>query len=260
VVVKKELREIPEEMYLIQSCINSEFFNFSKDSERYGSKKDEETVYQILRDNYSKFNVCNEKWNGKTDKPSIIIPKERCWYDFRLKTEKCYDFKNGEFDYYTNIKSSSCVNKDNIVCMTGYIWALFGKEIKSKNIWYQYNEFIRLYDSHKKTNFENIKQPNYYFLVLDKSSDGGKNNESCFVTSFAHFNEKSFKENSANIAQCRWNENSKDIVLTKKEHCELVRRKLDESFLPTLYNIESLEYVRKAYKEKYGNDLSLFRL
>jgi hypothetical protein len=147
VVVKKELREIPEEMYLIQSCINSEFFNFSKDSERYGSKKDEETVYQILRDNYSKFNVCNEKWNGKTDKPSIIIPKERCWYDFRLKTEKCYDFKNGEFDYYTNIKSSSCVNKDNIVCMTGYIWALFGKEIKSKNIWYQYNEFIRLYDS-----------------------------------------------------------------------------------------------------------------
>ena len=152
----------------------------SHDDGRVNSITDENTIIDILEEQYGKSN--------------IIRPEAREWYDVKI------------FGHPINIKSSNCTTNDNFSSKKSLLYALTQlskDEIDNCRTWQDFQNLIR--DEGKEENHRD-----FYIIVLNK-----KTNE-VYLESLKTL--KTITPNGSNIPfQVNWEKNKKPVIRTHKE-------------------------------------------
>ena len=237
-------KETPECLLKIVDFINSKTLktNISKDG-RVSSIKDEDDCINLLRTS-DDWDVIDEKYESG-DKMIIVVPKSREWYDIEI-------IDNGKH-YYVNIKSSTFKSYDNVGSPSFILYGLFGKmkSIKDMATAEKYAELYLEYNKHEESGYDDVKDLDYYFLIINKN-----NNRKCFVTSLNHITKDSIKPNGSNTPfQCNWLKNTSKIVLKKSEIADII---MDVTFHSLVKSVDIFETEpMKKYIEKHKKKVSV---
>lgn len=237
-------KETPECLLKIVDFINSKTLktNISKDG-RVSSIKDEDDCINLLRTS-DDWDVIDEKYESG-DKMTIVVPDSREWYDIEV-------VDNGKH-YYVNIKSSTFKSYDNVGSPSFILYGLFGKmkSIKDMTTAEKYAELYLEYNRHEESGYDDVKDFDYYFLIINKN-----NNRKCFVTSLNHITKDSIKPNGSNPPfQCNWVKNSSKIVLKKSEIADII---MDVTFHSLVKSVDIFETEpMKKYIEKHKKRVSV---
>ena len=173
------------------------------------------------------WDVIDEKYESG-DKMTIVVPDSREWYDIEV-------VDNGKH-YYVNIKSSTFKSYDNVGSPSFILYGLFGKmkSIKDMTTAEKYAELYLEYNRRKESGYDDVKDFDYYFLIINKN-----NNRKCFVTSLNHITKDSIKPNGSNPPfQCNWVKNSSKIVLKKSEIADII---MDVTFHSLVKSVDIFE-------------------
>lgn len=237
-------KETPECLLKIVEFINSKTLktNISKDG-RVSSIKDEDDCIDLLRTS-DDWDVIDGKYESG-DKMTIVVPNAREWYDI--------DVVDKGKHYYVNIKSSSFKSYDNVGSPSFILYGLFGKmkSIKDMSTAEKYSELYLEYNKHEESGYDDVKDFDYYFLILDKNNGRG-----CFITSLNHITKDSIKPNGSNPPfQCNWTKNSQRIILKKSEIADII---MDVIFHSLVKSVDVFETEpMKKYIEKHKKIVSM---
>lgn len=112
------------------------------------------------------------------------------------------------------------------------MFGLFGKQkiLNSKSKIEKYSELFYEYNKHEDNGYEDIKESDYYFLVINKN----RTNE-CFVTSLNHINKDSIASNPSNLPfQCKWVKNSSKIILDRQKVCDIIMETIFKALIKSI--------------------------
>ena len=230
--------DTPECLLKIVEFINSINLNLNNTSDgRVGSIHDEDDVINCLKES-EEFIVSEKEMDSyDNDKIYIVKPRIREWFDIEVI------YNNNH--YYVNIKSSNLTTFDNIGSVSSLMFGLFGIKKSMKNLSKadMYSELFKEYNKHEENGYDDIKNSDYYFLVINK-----RQTSKCFITSLNRINKNSIRPNGSNLPfQCKWIRNSKKILLDKHHICDII--------IETVFNslIKTIEIFEKEPIKKYMN-------